>query len=259
MPLSLSGLLDTVLSPPPEAERVAFLKKQPFAHRGLHGAGKLENSMSAFHAAVDAGMGIELDVRASRDGEAMVFHDDTLERLTQEHGPVGARTRAALQRIRFTDQAETIPALDDVLTMVAGRVPILIEIKIDTMNVGLLCLAVRRALEGYRAQVGVMSFNPEVCRWFRRHAPRLARGLVITQSLDIDLAASFKARFKRHVSLWRAKPDFLAYDIGDLPAPFPTQQRARGLPVLTWTVRTAEQERIASECADEVIFERPST
>ncbi len=258
MRLSLSSLIDRFLSPAPEPDRIAFLTKQPFAHRGLHGGPVLENSPAAFRAAVDKGFGIELDVQVSRDGEAMVFHDETLERLTQEIGAVANRSRAALQKIMLNGQAECIPALDDILALVAGRVPILIEIKAETASVGQLCLAVRRALEGYRATVGVMSFNPEVGRWFARHAPRLARGLVMMEGQDIDMAASLKGRFARHAALWRAKPDFLAYDIRDLPARFPAAQRSRGLAVLTWTVRTAEQERVAAQAADEIIFENPA-
>lgn len=256
MPLSPSGLLDNFLAPAPEIDRVAFLSKHAYAHRGLHGKGKTENSLPAFQAAVEAGFGIELDVQKSRDGEAMVFHDDMLDRLTRETGPVSAKTRTALQQITLADNLSTIPSLDDVLSTVNGRVPILIEIKAEAISVGALCLAVRRSLEGYRGNVAVMSFNPEVCRWFRRHAKRITRGMVITEGADMDMAADLKARFARHAALWRAKPEFLAYDIRNLPSRFASAQRARGLPVLTWTVRTSAQERVASKSADEIIFEQ---
>jgi glycerophosphoryl diester phosphodiesterase len=259
MPLSPSGLLDNFLAPAPEADRVAFLSKHAYAHRGLHGKGVIENSISAFRAAIEAGFGIELDVQKSRDGEAIVFHDEMLDRLTREIGPVATKTRTALQQIMLADTLETIPSLDDVLALVGGRVPILIEIKAETASVGALCLAVRRSLEGYRGEVAIMSFNPEVCRWFRRHAKRITRGIVMTEGSDMDMAADLKARFARHAALWRAKPEFLAYDIRNLPSRFAGAQRARGLPVLTWTVRTSAQERVASQCADEIIFEQPTT
>lgn len=258
MPLSPSGLLDNFLTPAPDADRVAFLPKHAYAHRGLHGKGVIENSISAFRAAIEAGFGIELDVQKSRDGEAIVFHDEMLDRLTREIGPVATKTRTALGQILLADTLETIPSLDDVLALVGGRVPILIEIKAETASVGALCLAVRRSLEGYRGDVAIMSFNPEVCRWFRRHAKRITRGIVMTEGSDMDMAADLKARFARHAALWRAKPEFLAYDIRNLPSRFAGAQRARGLPVLTWTVRTSAQERVASQCADEIIFEQPA-
>ena len=100
-----------------------------------------------------------------------------------------------------------------------------------------------------------MSFNPEIGHWFHAHAPRVVRGLVVTE----EGKRGVRGRIERHLSLWHAKPDFLAYDIRDLPARFPAGQRRRGLTVLTWTVRTAEQERVASGAADEIIFERPQT
>jgi glycerophosphoryl diester phosphodiesterase len=115
----------------------------------------------------------------------------------------------------------------------------------------MLCGAVRRALEGYRGKVGVMSFNPEVGRWFARHARHIARGLVVTEAGK----KGWRGRLARRLFLWRARPDFLAYDIRDLPASFATRQRARGLPILTWTVRTPDERARASAHADQIIYE----
>ena len=258
MRLSPLGPLDALAAPPPDPARVAFLKAQPFAHRGLHGNGIVENSRAAFSAAVALGHGIELDVQPAQGGEPFVFHDARLERLTGDSGALAARAASELDRIRLKGSDETIPRLSDILSLVAGRAPILIEVKIDSHHVGHLCLGVRRALEGYRGDYAVMSFNPEVGRWFRTHAPRIVRGLVVTEHGPETRAQRLRARAERHLSLWRAKPDFLAYDIRDLPSRFAGAQRERGLPVLTWTVRTAEQERTASACADEAIYERPA-
>jgi glycerophosphoryl diester phosphodiesterase len=146
---------------------------------------------------------------------------------------------------------ETIPRLEEILSLVSGRVPLLIEVKAPEALVGRLCLAVRRALEGYRGPVAVMSFNPQVGRWFADHAPRITRGLVVTE----EDKRGMRGRIERHLSLWRARPDFLAYDIRDLPSRFAAAQRARGLPVLTWTVRGAEAEAIAADHADGPIYE----
>ncbi len=255
MRLSLLSPFDRLISPPPSADRVAFLGEQPYAHRGLHGAGILENSRAAFKAAIEKGLGIELDVQAALGGDAYVFHDADLDRLTETSGALAQKTAPELELIKLKGMNETIPSLAAILTLVGGQVPMLIEVKSKSRAVGTLCLAVRRALEGYQGRIAVMSFNPEVGRWFHEHAPRIVRGLVVSE----EGTKGLKGRAQRHLSLWRARPDFLAYDIRDLPAAFPAGQRARGLKVLTWTVRTAEQEHVALACADEMIFERPTS
>ncbi len=262
MPSFLFALLDRYFAPPPEAERVAFLKGQPFAHRGLHnggmhGGGVVENSRAAFQAALDQGLGIELDVRAAAGREAFVFHDAELDRLTDERGAIAKKMAHQLDLIKLKGSDETIPRLGEILTMVAGRVPILIEVKADSPSVNGVCIGIRRVLEGYLGPVAIMSFNPEIGRWFHRHARRYVRGLVVTEGEELKLAARLKAWAMRRMSIWRAKPDFLAYDIRKLPSAFAAEQRARGLPVLTWTVRTADQEKIAMAHADEIIFEMP--
>ena len=248
----LYSRLDGLLSPPPAERRIAFLKGHRYAHRGLHGGDIVENSRAAFSAAVAKEDGIELDVQLSADGIAFVFHDETLERLTGISGRLTELGGPEIGSTRLTGTDETIPRLEEVLTLVGGRAPILIEIKATEALVGRLCLAVRRAIEGYRGQLAVMSFNPEVGNWFALHAPRITRGLVVTEHGHRSPVATFK----RHLALWRARPDFLAYDILDLPSRFAAQQRARGLPVLTWTVRGAQAETIASEHADAPIYEQ---
>lgn len=255
--MSLLSPLDSLIAPPPEARRVEFLARQPFAHRGLHGGGIVENSRAAFSGAAVLGHGIELDVQAARDGEAFVFHDATLDRLTDKSGDFANFSGTELDHITLAGTDENIPRLAEILTLVGGHVPILIEVKAPGALVGVLCLSVRRALEGYRGDIAVMSFNPAVGRWFRHHAPRYVRGLVITEQGESGWLGAFKGRAKRHLSLWQARPDFLAYDIRDLPSTFAAQQRARGVKILTWTVRTVVQEQVAFAHADEVIYEKP--
>lgn len=256
MPLSLSGLLDGWLSPPPDPRRTGWLGEQPYAHRGLHDGmwdgPVLENGLPAFTAAIAAGHGIECDVQRSIDNRAVVFHDFTLSRLTLAQGRVDSRTAAELTQVRLRGQNGAIAELGAVLGVVRGRAPILIEIKTETDRVAPLCLAVRRALEGYGGKAAVMAFHPAVAAWFRRHAPHIVRGLVVTE----EEARGWRGSIRRHRDLWQAKPDFLAYDIRDLPSRFAAAQRARGLPVLTWTVRTDDQHAIAAEYADAPIYER---
>jgi glycerophosphoryl diester phosphodiesterase len=251
MRLSLSAPIDGAFAPAPDPRRVAGLISLPFAHRGLHGSGRIENSRAAFEAAIAAGHGIELDVRPSLDGEAFVIHDEDLERLTGSRGAVGRLSSAKLRSIALSGCDETLATLTDILRLIGSRVPLLIELKAPDRRVARLCLAVVRSLEGYRGPVGIMSFNPEVGRWFARHAPRVTRGLVVTESGKRGL----KVRVERHLALWRAKPDFLAYDIRDLPSRFAAAQRRRGLSILTWTVRSEDERARAAAHADQIIYE----
>jgi len=255
MRLSLSALLNIALGRP-RPGRVAFLKAQPFAHRGLHDGTIVENSRAAFAAAVAAGHGIELDVQLAANGEPFVFHDETLDRLTSETGRVADLTGPELANIKLRGTHEGIPRLSEVLSLVDGKVPILIEIKSTGSSVNMICLGVRRALEGYRGEIGVMSFDPRVARWFGEHAERIPRGLVMTQEPSLKRVDQAKAGVQLALSLRAAKPDFIAYDIDYVSTSIPIALRTHGLPVLTWTVRTAEQERTALAYADEIIYEK---
>lgn len=228
--------------------RVGRLGAVPFAHRGLHGSGRVENSLVAFAAAVEAGRGIELDVQLSRDGQAIVFHDHALERLTGETGLVGTRTALELGMIGYRGGAGVIPTLSDALRTVGGRVPLLIEIKAPDRRAGRLCAAVAQALDGYAGAVGIMSFNSEVGRWFRRHSAAMLRGLVVSENGKKGL----RGRMERRLSLLRSGADFLAYDIRDLPSRFAA---AAGLPVFTWTVRSEADRARAAAHADQIIYE----
>jgi glycerophosphoryl diester phosphodiesterase len=240
-------------SSPSRRSELERLGAAPFAHRGLHGGALVENSGGAIAAAVARGHGVELDVQLSRDGEAMVFHDYELERLTAGQGPIAARTAAELQSIRLNLCNEAMPRLREALSIVGGRAPLLIEVKSPDRHVDRLCAAVAEALAGYEGPVGVMSFNPQVGAWFARHSPQVLRGLVVTESGSRGL----KGRIGRRLALWRAKADFLAYDVRDLPSRFAAAARARGLPVYTWTVRSEADRAAAAAHADQIIFEAP--
>lgn len=239
------------MSPSSRQSELVRLIAKPLAHRGLHGDGVIENSRAAFEAAIAAGHGIELDVQASADGQAMVFHDYKLERLAGRDGLVVAMKAMDLQRLRLTGTDETIPTLAEILALIAGRAALLIEVKTPERDGAGLSRSVATALTGYEGPVGVMSFNPEVGRWFAKHAPRQLRGLVVTEQ-----GKGGKGYWERPLSVWRAKPDFLAYDIRDLPSRFATARRQDGMPVLTWTVRTLQERARAAEHASQIIYER---
>jgi len=250
--LSPFGLIDAWLAPAPDPARVGWLGQGPYAHRGLHGGGRVENSPSAFAAAIERGLGIECDVQRSRDGQAMVFHDWELDRLTGEQGLVKARDAGELGTLQLTGSDDTIPTLPQLLAQVGGKVPLLIEIKSKReVRYAPLCLAVRRALEGYRGPCAVMRFDPRVVRWFQRNAAHIVRGLVVTE----EGRRTLSGRLRRHLWLWQGKPEFLAYDVRDLPSRFAAAQRRRGLPLLTWTVRSEELRERARAYADAPIAE----
>ncbi len=246
------SLLDRWRAPAPDPAKVSWIGGWRFAHRGLHVGGVPENSPGAFAAAIARGLGIECDVQRSSDGQAIVFHDDELDRLTAETGPLATRSAAQLGQIGLTGSSDTIPSLRQLLDRVAGQVPLLIEIKSTRKRrINPLCLAVRRVLEGYQGLHAVMSFDPRVSRWFATHSPLTVRGLVVTEEEDKALFG----QVRRHLWLWHARPDFLAYDIRDLPSRFAASQRRRGIPLTTWTVRSAEHSERAQEHADAPIAE----
>ncbi len=254
MPLSPFVLLDNWRAPPPRDTKVAWLAGATYAHRGLHKSGVPENSSSAFAAAIARGLGIECDVQRSYDGQAMVFHDAGLERLTGETGLVAELTSEDLGKIVLTGGNDTIPTLRQVLDQVGGQVPVIIEIKSKRKShqrTASLCLAVRRVLEGYTGPHAIMSFDPRIVRWFANRSSLTVRGLVMTEENDRTLLG----RARRRLAVWHARPDFLAYDIRDLPSAFAASQRSRGLPLLTWTVRSQELAQRAARHADAPIAE----
>ena len=216
-----------------------------FAHRGLHGAGVPENSMAAFRAALDLGAGIECDVRLSGDGEVMIFHDHDLRRLCASALAVESTTAGMLSAQRLFDSGEHIPTLGQLLDLVAGRVPLLIELKCRGGNSSQLSAAVANRLSGYDGPFGVMSFEPKAIRWFARHRPQMRRGLVVSEH-----ASAFDRWRGRTV----ARPHIIAVDRAAHCPPWVAKARSRHL-LYSWTIRTAEQRETAQVHADALIWE----
>jgi glycerophosphoryl diester phosphodiesterase len=216
-----------------------------FAHRGLHGPGVPENSLAAFRATLDAGAGIECDVRLSSDGRAVVFHDHALRRLCASALTVEATTAEALCRQRLFDTDQHIPALHELLSLVAGRAPILIELKCRGGNAAHLSAAVLGELREYAGPVGMMSFEPAVGKWLARHAPSVRRGLVISRNASA---------FDRWRCIRASSPHFLAVDCGVVAWPWVMRQRKQKW-VYSWTIRSAEDRETAEVHADGLIWE----
>ncbi len=229
-----------------------WLTQWEFAHRGLHHTGVPENSRDAAEGAIAAGMGIECDIQMSRDGVPLVFHDWELDRLTGERGKVVARSAEELQHITLLDTDQTIWPLAELLELVAGRVPILVEVKSrPDFALAEACIAIARQLADYTGPFAVMSFDPRMGEWFVKHAPQITRGLVITDTLDHGYRHAWRAPH----ALERAAPDFLASDVRDIPGALTSLWRETGRPLLTWTVRTPELRAHALAHADALIAE----
>jgi glycerophosphoryl diester phosphodiesterase len=246
------GLIDRWLAPGPGPGRADWIGQWTFAHRGKHGTGVPENSLAAARLAMAAGLGIECDIQRSSDGAAMVFHDWEVRRLLGGEGETASLTAAELQTMPYPGTDEAPASLAQLLALIGGQVPLLIEIKSRPgYDVATSCMAVRACLDGYHGLHAVMSFDPRVARWFARHSPQTVRGLVVTE----EGAEGLPGNLRRHIALWHARPDFLAYDIRDLPSRFAASQRARGLPLATWTVRTPDLRARAARHADAAIAE----
>jgi glycerophosphoryl diester phosphodiesterase len=234
----------------------------PLAHRALHGAGTPENSRAAIRAAIGLGYGIEIDLQLSADEEAMVFHDYALDRLTGARGPVRARSAAELARIALAGgDGETIPTFAQVLKIVAGQVPVLVEIKDQDgamgPDVGPLERAAARALAGYAGDVAVMSFNPHSVAAFAEQAPDVARGLT-TSAYDPGEWPLPRETCDRLRAIPDAEPLgawFISHEAADLARPRVAELKAQGLAVLCWTIRSPEEERAARRVADNITFE----
>jgi glycerophosphoryl diester phosphodiesterase len=237
-----------------------WLIERPVAHRGLHGNGVIENTLGAARAAVDAHYAIEVDVQLTADNEVVVFHDDTLDRLTTATGRVAARSLAELRQIAIRGTDERIPTLQELLDKVAGRTPIVIELKSDWNGDERLPARVAEVLTGYAGPVAAMSFDPEILVALQKLAPGLPRGIVAERYYDDSewkpLTPAQKFKFGNLLHIHRTKPHFVAYYIRDLPAIAPLAARhLLGMKLLTWTVRTDAERRKARWWANQMIFE----
>ncbi len=242
----------------------AFLKA-PIAHRALHDVtrGRPENSRAAVVAAIAAGYGIEIDLQLSRDGVPMVFHDETLERLTPRDGWLCDLTAAQLAEIPLKGGDETIPTLADILTLVAGRVPLLIELKDQTLRMaetdGRLEQATAAALAAYHGPVAVMSFNPHMIARMATLAPQIPRGLTTSAYDPADwapLAPEICDRLRPIPDYDRTLSSFISHEHTDLARPRVADLSAQGAAILCWTIKSPQAEAAARRIAQNVTFEQ---
>jgi len=236
---------------------LAWLTARPLAHRGVHGDGVIENTASAFAAAIAAGYGMETDLQVSADGEAMVHHDEALGRLTGGSGRLAELSAAAIKQARFKATSDRILTLGELCDLVAGRATLLIELKSRFDGDDRLLRRAAAVLAGYQGPAAVMSFDPGLMERARTIAPALTRGIVAQRHFE-DSPALPKAHARSMAHLLhvpRTRPQFVAYRVQDLPTLSTTMLRLAGLPLLTWTVRTEDDRRRAAAYADQIIFE----
>jgi glycerophosphoryl diester phosphodiesterase len=239
----------------------------PIAHRGLHDAahGIIENTASAFAAAVAGGYAIETDIQPAASGEPVIFHDEVLERLTTSEGPVAERSVAELQRLTMRGTADHILTLGEFLELIGGRVMLYLEIKSEDRRDRTLERRIAEHLAEYSGPAVTMSFDPGSMIAMRQFAPGRPRGLSAMrfgQVKERGLTELTRFRLTHMLDIPAVKPDFLTYQVDDLAVMGDAiRRRHPHLPIITWTVRTAEQRRKAEIFADGMIFEgfRPAT
>ncbi len=229
------------------------------AHRGLWTPGGApENSLAAFQAACARGYAIELDVQLTADGEAVVFHDDHLRRLTGVEGRPRDHTAADLGATALCGTDETIPTLADTLTLIGHRAMVYIELKTPFGEVGELEKRVSQVLIDHNGPTAVIGFNPYSHAWFADHHPQILRGLN-SYGWNDDSARKLAPEMRKSLAALEqveiARPDFLALGLDMLPSARADLYRAKGMPVIAWTVRSSEQWEAVSDHCDNLIFE----
>lgn len=234
----------------------------PISHRGLHSRGVPENSLAAFRAAIEAGYGIELDIQPASDGTPMVFHDYDLNRMCGDEGYINDMDPEALAELRLDGTEEKIPTLAETLREVAGQVPLLIEIKDQDgrlgSGIGELQDRVASLLEAYSGPVAVMSFNPNTVKAFGDVAPGITRGLTSCAFEKDDwpmLDEETRESLAELADFDLIGAEFASHQVTDLENPALAALKARGVPVLCWTVRSSEAETEARQIADGITFE----
>ena len=231
-------------------KKISWLTKRPIAHRGLHDLNRKvwENTLTAARRAVDKDFAIECDVHLSSDRVPVVIHDDDLKRLTGEDGFVWQRTASELRNLKVGGTSDHVPLLADLLAVVNGKVPLVVELKGTPGHDEGLVEAVAAQLRQYRGKVAIMSFDHWLIRDFRKFMPDIPAGLTAYGTENKLIGA--------HFAMLAHNLDFTSYAAGDLPNPFVSFVRARlKLPVITWTVRDKPAVDLTFKYADQMTFE----
>lgn len=244
----------------PQLRALDWLVARPIAHRGLHDKtnGVIENTASAFAGAIARNFAIECDLQITADGEAVVFHDETLERLTGSPGRVKDLTAAEMKKQTILNSKDGVQTITELLDQVDGKVPLLIELKSHWDGDDKLVARALDILRDYRGPYCLMSFDPGAIEAVRVQSPHTVRGIVADRAVDdyynmLPLARRLELRSFSHLA--RTQPHFISFDFRDLPFAPITEFRQAGHPVISWTIRTPEQASMARRHSDQVTFE----
>jgi len=251
------------------ANAPAWLIERPIAHRGLHDEAKgvIENTLAAAQAAIARGFAIEFDVQMSSDGEAFVFHDHTLDRITNATGPFASMSAAELSKIRIKGADEPPPTLAAFLKAVGGRTPLICELKSRFDGDWQVADRVATLAAAYEGPLAFKSFDHDLAAYLRLRKPRTARpadlcpiGLLAQASYDDPewgfLSAEQKLDWTDFEHFDLARPDFVSWNVDDLPHKIPfLMKELTGAPVIAWTVRNAHQREAARKWADQIVFD----
>ncbi len=242
----------------------SFFEK-PIAHRGFHDVteGRVENSRAAFEAALEMGFGIELDVQMSRDGVPVVFHDDTLDRLTPLSGPVRDKTVEELAGIPLSGGPDTIETLKDILELIGEKAPVLVEIKDQGARAGhdsasldqVAGWVVKTAVASHNVTAAIMSFNPAYMAALSWLEPSIPRGLVGMVFDEPNLSPEVNAALTDYAAFETSGCAFVSHDRNSLETPAVARLKSKGVPIFTWTVRSPDEESEARKVADNITFE----
>lgn len=231
----------------------SWIVTKPIAHRGLHDEQCPENSLAAFGKAIENNYAIEIDLRSLADGTIVVFHDETLGRMTGRDGYLANLKFEDIRDLKLGKSNEHIPTLEQVLKFVNGKTPLLIEIK-NMGKVGDFEKNIFKLLQNYKGEFAIQSFNPYTLEWFKINAPQIRRGQLASFMKKNNLPF-WKKRSLKRMSLNKkvSEPNFIAYDCNDLPNRF--VKKYKDLPLLAWCVRTDEEYNRVKKYCDNIIFE----
>lgn len=243
-----------------EKKRIRSLSISMFAHRGYHDIYHQipENSLSAFKAALAHGYGIELDLHLTLDGELIVFHDDTLERLCGRRGTVEEMTYKELKECCLLGTSEKIPLFQEVLSVVDGSVPLLIELKIPSRSLK-ICERTYDLLKDYPGFYMIQSFNTLGLRWFRLNAPHVLRGQLASHLTIETTKESWIIKFivQNLLCNFIGRPDFISYKFSDLPhVSVLFLKHVLRIPIAVWTLATNETLKRGISSYTMQIFEK---